>query len=93
VRPVRAFLLGAVAVALLAYVTAATVAMAAQAAGRSLEVALGPVVLVAVSRDGATTVTTFGGGILLLAVAGGLANAAAAGLLRRRAGPDMDRVD
>ena len=92
-RALRAFLLGAFAVGVLAYAVSAALAVTAQAGGRTLDLALGPVTVVAVSREGAQTVTTFGVGLVLLALAGGLANLAAAHVIRRRSGPGGDRVD
>lgn len=90
-RPLRAFLLGALAVGLLGYGAAAGVAVAAQAgAVRAMRVAIGPLVLVAVERAGATRATTFGAGILVLALAGGVVNAAAAALLDRRTRSRLD---
>lgn len=92
-RALKAFALGAAAVAVAGYVTAASVAMAAQAGGRSVHVALGPLVLVTVARHGTTVETVFGGGIALLALLGGMINLAAAELVGRRAGREADRVD
>ena len=83
-RALRAFLLGALAVGVLAYAVSAALAVTAQAGGRTIDLALGPLTLVAVSREGAETVTTFGVGLVLLALAGGLANLAAAHVVRRR---------
>jgi predicted outer membrane protein len=80
----KALLLGGCAVGALAYVVIALLALAAQAGGRTLDVALGPLLLVAVGEEQGATVTTFGPGIVLVALAGGLANVAAARVLRRR---------
>jgi hypothetical protein len=92
-RALKAFLLGAVAVGVVAYALVAALAVTAQAGGRTLDLALGPLTLVAVMREGTTTVTTFGPGLAVLALAGGLANVAAAELMRRRSGRSGDRVD
>jgi hypothetical protein len=92
-RDLKAFVLGSVALGVFAYALAAALAVAAQSGGRELRIALGPLVVVAVSRDAATTVTTFGTGLAVLAVVGGLLNLAAAHFLRRRGRPRVDRVD
>lgn len=92
-RVLRPFLLGALAVGIPGYACVAALAVAAQAAGRTLDIALGPLALVAVTRDGSSTVTTFGPGLLVVALAGGLANAAAAYLMRHRSRPTNDRVE
>jgi hypothetical protein len=92
-RGMRAFLLGALAVGLLAYALAAALAVLAQAGGRTLDIAFGPLGFVSVTEDGATTVTAFGSGIVCLAVVGGLTNLAAASVLRRRARAGADHVD
>ena len=92
-RALKAFLLGAFAVGVVAYALAAALAVTAQAGGRTLDISLGPLVLVVVARHGPETAMTFGPGLLALAVAGGLANAAAAGAVSRRADGRSDRVD
>ena len=92
-RTLRAFVLGAVAVGVLAYAAAAALAVGAQVGGQSLSVGLGPVVIVSVERATSAAVTTFGPGLLALAVIGGLANLAAAWLVRRRAGGGGDGVE
>jgi hypothetical protein len=92
-RALKAFLLGAVAVGVVAYALVAALAVTAQAGGRTLDLALGPLTLVAVTQGGTTTVTTFGPGLVALALAGGLANLAAAQLMRRRSRRSGDRVD
>jgi hypothetical protein len=89
----KAFLLGSLAVGLFAYALAAAAAVTAQAAGRTLEIAVGPIGLVAVAERGGAVVTTFGTGIALVALAGGILNLLAASVLRRRAGREVDRVD
>jgi hypothetical protein len=93
VRALKAFLLGAVAVGVVVYALVAAVAVAAQAGGRTLDIALGPLTLVSVTQGGAATVTTFGPGLVVLALAGGLANLAGAQLLRHRSRRSGDRVD
>jgi hypothetical protein len=92
-RALRAFVLGAVAAGVVAYAVAAALAVTAQAGERTLELALGPLGLVTVARDGPTTVTTFGAGLVVVACVGGLANLAAALLLARRARCRGDGVD
>ena len=67
--------------------------MAAQAGGTTVDVGVGPLLVVSVTLEGAARVTTFGPGILVLALVGGVANVAAAQLIRRRAGRRADRVD
>jgi hypothetical protein len=69
---------------MLAYALAATVAVLAQSGGRTVDVRVGPLVLVAVQRVGTATATTFGSGLLAAAVLGGIVNALAAALLARR---------
>ncbi len=83
-RPVRAFVLGTVAAAVLAYATAATVGLGVAAAGGEVHVAVGPATLVAVDRTAEGAVATFGPGLLVVAVVAGLANGAVAFLLARR---------
>ncbi len=94
-RNLKTFLLGAVAIGVLAYALAAALAMSAQAGGRALHVGVGPFLLVSVTHEETAAVTTFGLGLAVLAVAGGLVNLAAAHLLRRRghAGRLTHRVD
>lgn len=92
-RALKAFLLGAVAAGILGYALAAVLAMASQAGGRTLDVAAGPLVLVAVKIEGTTTATTFGAGLALVALAGGIVNLAVARLLVHRSGGSGDRVD
>jgi hypothetical protein len=92
-RNLRAFVLGTVAVGVLAYAGAAALAVGAQAGGRSLSVGLGPVIVVSVERAASAAVTTFGPGLLALAVLGGLANVVAALLVRRRARGGGDGVE
>jgi len=81
---VKALALGTVAAGLIAYALAAAGAVLAQAGGRTLDVHLGPLVLVAVERVGATTATTFGSGLLAVALLGGVVNALLAVALARR---------
>ena len=88
----RAFVLGTVAVGVVAYAVVAALAVMAQAGGHALELALGPLVVVAVTRGDGATVTTIGPGLAAVALAGGLANLALALLLRQRSGPPGDRV-
>ena len=60
------------------------VAVAAQAGGRTLDVAVGPLLIVSVTMEGAARVTTFGPGLLVLALVGGVVNLVAARMIRRR---------
>jgi hypothetical protein len=92
-RGLRAFALGAIALGVLAYAGAAALAVGAQAAGRSLVVGFGPLVLVSVEREASNAVTTFGPGLLVVAILGGCVNLAAARLVRRRAGGRRDAVE
>jgi len=92
-RNLRAFALGAVAVGVLAYAGVAALAVGAQAAGRSLVIGVGPLVVVSVERETSAAVTTFGPGLIALAILGGCVNVAAAELVRRRSGGRRDRVE
>jgi hypothetical protein len=79
--------LGLVAVGALAYVAAATVALAVAAAGREVVVGVGPLVLVAVDRlPNEDSVTTLGPGLLVVAVVGGVVNGGVAAVLAHRSG-------
>ncbi len=84
-RDLKAFLLGAMAVGILAYAAAASLAVATQAAGGSLRMGVGPIVVVSVETDATAASTTFGAGLLAVALAGGLLNLVAARLIRKRA--------
>jgi hypothetical protein len=92
VRSLRSFLLGVAAIGLPAYVAAAAIALSAQVGARDLDLAVGPVVLVVVAREGNETSTALGPGLAIVALAGGLANAVAASLLARRARSRADRL-
>lgn len=92
-RSLKAFLLGSLAAGVVAYALAAAVAVMAQTAARTLEIAIGPVRLVSVAEEGNAVVTTFGPGIVIAALAGGTVNLAAARILQRRAEREADRVD
>lgn len=92
-RDLRAFTLGAIAIGVLAYAGTAALAVAAQAAGRSLAVGVGPLVVVSVERDASAAATTFGPGLVLIAIIGGLVNVGAAHLLRRRAGGPRNDIE
>lgn len=81
---VRAVALGAVAAGMVAYACAAAAAVVAQAGGRTLDVHVGPLALVAVQRLAAGTATTFGSGLLAVALLGGIVNALLAVALSRR---------
>lgn len=89
----RAFLLGTIAVGLCSYALVAALAVAAQASGSTLDLSLGPVIVVAVERVGGVTTTTFGSGLVVVAAVGGVANALAALLVRRRAVRRAGRVN
>ncbi len=84
-RDLKAFFLGAVTVGILAYAAAASLAVATQAAGGSLRLGVGPIIVVSVEREISAASTTFGSGLLLLALVGGLLNLAAARIVRRKA--------
>ena len=92
-RPLRAFLLGTLAIGLVAYAAAVAVAVAAQAGDRSLDLAIGPLVVVSVVESEDATTATFGPALLLVALVGGLANLVLAALIRRRAERQAHRVD
>ena len=92
-RALKAFLLGAVAVGVVAYALAAALAVTAQAGERALDIAIGPFTVVSVAREGVATVTTFGLGLVVLALAGGIANLVAAQVIRHRSRGPGDRVD
>jgi hypothetical protein len=93
-RALKAFVLGTVVFCVLAYAVAVALALSASEGGwSSLRVALGPLLLVAVERDGAATVTTFGPGIVGVGLLGGAVNAAAAAALARRGRRKLDSVD
>ena len=83
-RALRAFLLGCLAGAVLVYVAAATIALAATAAGADIAIATGRVVFLAVEHSPDGSETTFGTGLALVAAACGLANAVAAWILAAR---------
>ncbi len=87
----RAFLIGAAVTGAVAYVVGAALVVAAAAAESTFRLAVGPVVLAAVEREGAEVVTTLGPGLGAVALVGGLLNAAA-GLVLLRASRDGDRL-
>ncbi len=89
----KAFVLGTVAIGVVAYAVAAALAVTAQTGGRALELALGPLVVVSVTHEEGAAATTFGPGLVVVALVGGLANLALARMLRQRSGPPGDRVD
>ena len=92
-RALKAFLLGSLAFAVVGYAARGRTRRGSSGGGRTVDVAVGPLVVVSVALEGAARVTTFGPGILVVALAGGIANVAAAQLIRRRAGRRADRVD
>ena len=77
-------MLGAAAGAVLAYVAAATAALAVTAAGGDLGLEVGPVVILLVERAAEGSETTFGLGLAAVPVLCGVANALAAALLASR---------
>jgi hypothetical protein len=85
VRDLKALILGALAAGVLAYTSAAALAVAAQAGGRPLTLGLGPLLAVSVEYEGSGAITTFGAGLIVLAFVGGLLNVGAARLVRRGA--------
>jgi hypothetical protein len=93
VRSLKAFLLGMLAIGVVAYTAAAALAVAAQAGGHPLDIAFGPIRVVTVEDQAGVTTTTFGPGLLLIALAGGVANLALAAFIRRRAEREADGVD
>ncbi len=89
----RALFLGAVAIGVVVYAIAAAAALAAQAGGHELHLAIVSLEIVSVASEGSAAVTSFGPGIPLIAFVGGLVNAAAACLMRRLAERKVDHVD
>lgn len=85
-RALKAFVLGFFALGVVGYAIVAALAVAAQAGGHTLDVALGPLLVVSVTAERATMVTTFGPGLLVIALVGGILNLVAAQLLRQRHG-------
>lgn len=92
-RALKTFLLGVVAVGVVAYTVAAALVVVAQAGGRTLHLSLGPLLLASVGREGRATVTAFGPGLVAAAILGGLVNLTAAELIRNRSRRQGDRVD
>lgn len=92
-RGLKAFVLGAVATGVVAYALVAALAVAAQAGERTIDLALGPLTMVTVAREGSTSVTTFGTGLVVVACVGGVANLVAALLMARRPDQRGDGVD
>ena len=89
----KAFLLGAFALGVVAYALSAILGLAAQGTGRELELAIGALPLVSVEITGTTTATTLGAGLAVVALVGGLANMVAALALRKRSDSRSDSVD
>ena len=83
-RSVRAFLLGAAATGVVAYVFVAALALVAAAGGSTIHLGVGRLVLVSVDSDANSTTTVFGSGLLVVALAGGVLNLVTARVLRRR---------
>jgi hypothetical protein len=93
-QPLKAFFLGALALGVLAYALAASLALTAtERDWKTLRIGVGPLVLVAVERIDGATVTTFGAGIAVVALAGGIVNATAALAIMRWRGARSDSVD
>ena len=92
-RALKAFVLGSLALGIIGYTLAAALAVAAQAGGYTIGVGVGPLLVVSVTLEGATKVTTFGPGIPVVALIGGAVNLAAATLIRHRAVRRADHVD
>ncbi len=93
-RALKAFVLGSMALAVLAYTLAAALAViATEQEWGTLRVAVGPIALVVVERVDGATVTTFGIGIVVVGLIGGIANALAAFAIMRRRGARADPVD
>jgi len=84
---VIAFVLGTLAVGVVASIGGLALGIAAQAGGwSSFRAGIGPLVLVSYERTAAASATSFGAGLPLLALAGGVLNAIGAGVLSRRGG-------
>ena len=83
-RWVRALVLGVVAGAVLTYAAATTAAVALTAAEADLELAAGPVLVLAVGSSPDGTESTFGLGLGAIPIGCGVVNAAAAAILTRR---------
>ena len=92
-RHLKVFVLGLAATAIFGYAAAAAAAVIAQSAGRSLSLAVGPLVVVSVESDAAGAVTTFGPGLAVVAIVGGLANLCVAQFVGRRSGRRGDSVE
>jgi hypothetical protein len=78
---VRAFLIGAAAAGAVAYVLGAAIVVAGATVETTFRLSVGPLLFVAVERDGADVVTTLGPGLGAIALIGGLLNAVASLLL------------
>lgn len=84
-RYVKAFILGTIAVTLLAAGGAAVLAaMAGAGTIEAARVGVAPFVLASVRHADGTTETTLGAGLALAGIAGGLVNAAVLALITRR---------
>ena len=81
---VRAFLLGAAATGVVAYVFAAALALVAAAGGSTIRLGVGRIVLVSVASGAHSSTTVLGSGLLVVALAGGVLNLVTARVLRRR---------
>ena len=83
-RAVKVFLVGAAAIGAVAYVFAAGLALVVAAGGSTMQLGLGPLLLVSVRHDGGSTTTVIGFGLIAVALAGGLLNLLAARWVGRR---------
>ncbi len=80
----RAFALGALAAAVLAYGVVTVVTVAAMRSGGTFDARVGPLVFASVERAGESTTTVYGAGLLLVAGLGGALNALVAVVIARR---------
>ena len=81
---VRAFVLGAAATAVLAYVFCGAVALVVAAGGGGARLAVGSLQIFEVSHSADGSAIALGSGLLVLAFVGGLLNALVGYVLRRR---------
>ena len=80
-RALKAFLLGTVAIGVVAYAVVAGLVVVVQADGRTLDLGIGPVLIASVAVEGTAKVATFGPGLILVALLGGVVNLVAAELI------------
>lgn len=79
----KAFVLGIAATAVITYVFAAAVALVIAASGGSVEMTVGPLGFIEVTREQGESAIGLGPGLALLALGGGALNAGAGVLVRR----------